>query len=92
MTRSGISGGGSSAGMGKAAPAAAIFGCSGTTLTAAEKRFFADVRPVGLILFARNCREPQQVRKLVAAFRKAVGCADAPVLIDQEGGRVQRLN
>ncbi|HEX9568976.1 MAG TPA: beta-N-acetylhexosaminidase [Rhodospirillales bacterium] len=92
MTRSGISSGGSFAGIGKTAPTAAIFGCSGTKLTVAEKRFFADVRPVGLILFARNCREPEQVRELVAAFRKAVGRADAPVLIDQEGGRVQRLN
>ncbi len=71
---------------------AAIFGCSGLALAAAEKRFFADANPLGLILFARNCREPVQVRALVVAFREAVGRADAPVLIDQEGGRVQRLN
>jgi len=78
--------------MGKSTPSAVIFGCSGVALTAAEKRFFAEARPLGLILFARNCREPGQVRNLIAAFRKTVGRADAPVLIDQEGGRVQRLN
>jgi beta-N-acetylhexosaminidase len=83
---------GTAAGVGKATPIAAIFGCSGIKLTAAEKRFFGDARALGLILFARNCREPEQLSELIAAFREAVGRADAPVLIDQEGGRVQRLN
>lgn len=72
-------------------PKAVIFGCVGEALTAAERRFFADTNPLGFILFHRNCREPGQVRDLVAALRNAVDRPDAPVLIDQEGGRVQRL-
>jgi beta-N-acetylhexosaminidase len=73
------------------APLAAIFGCAGTRLTPAERDFFADANPLGFCLFRRNCQEPAQVRDLVAALREAVGRADAPVLIDQEGGRVARL-
>ncbi len=72
-------------------PAAVIFGCAGETLGAEERRFFADADPLGFILFGRNCREPRQVRDLVSALRDTVGRDDAPVLIDQEGGRVQRL-
>ena len=71
-------------------PAAVIFGCTGTTLTDSEKRFFADIDPMGFILFGRNIETPDQVRHLVGALRQTVGRA-APVLIDQEGGRVQRL-
>lgn len=71
--------------------AACILGCSGPVLTRAEKAFFADARPWGFILFGRNIETPDQVRTLVAALRAAVGRSDAPVLIDQEGGRVQRL-
>lgn len=72
-------------------PAAAIFGCAGLTLSDAERRFFAQVNPLGFILFARNVDNPDQVRALVGQLRDSVGRADAPVLIDQEGGRVQRL-
>jgi beta-N-acetylhexosaminidase len=68
-----------------------IFGCAGTELTAAERAFFRYADPLGFILFQRNCRDPGQVRHLVAGLRHAVGRADAPVLIDQEGGRVARL-
>jgi len=68
-----------------------ITGCAGTRLTAAERSFFADEKPWGLILFKRNCRQRDQIRDLVSEFRDLVGRADAPVLIDQEGGRVQRL-
>lgn len=68
-----------------------ISGCAGVALSADELAFCADERPWGLILFRRNCEGPQQIRDLVAAFRDAVGRSDAPVLIDQEGGRVQRL-
>jgi beta-N-acetylhexosaminidase len=68
-----------------------IYGCAGAQLSADERRFFADADPLGFILFARNCQTPQQVADLVAALRDAVGRADAPVLIDQEGGRVARL-
>jgi beta-N-acetylhexosaminidase len=72
-------------------PRAVIFGCAGATLSAGERAFFSDADPLGFILFQRNCAAPEQVRDLVAALRDAVGRADAPVLIDQEGGRVQRL-
>jgi len=71
-------------------PAAGIFGCSGLTLTDEEKAFFAKTDPLGFILFARNIDTPDQVRALVHDLRASVG-RRAPVLIDQEGGRVQRL-
>jgi beta-N-acetylhexosaminidase len=70
---------------------AAILGCSGPTLTAEQRAFFRRVKPWGFILFGRNVQDPDQVRALVDALRETVGRADAPVLIDQEGGRVQRL-
>jgi beta-N-acetylhexosaminidase len=70
---------------------AAILGCSGPILTAEEKTFFRRVKPWGFILFKRNVESPDQVRSLVEALRETVGRADAPVLIDQEGGRVQRM-
>jgi beta-N-acetylhexosaminidase len=72
-------------------PAAVIFGCAGPALAAAERDFFRDTDPLGFILFQRNCETPAQVRRLVTELREAVGRADAPVLIDQEGGRVARL-
>ena len=68
-----------------------VFGCSGPALTPAERAFFRDADPFGFILFQRNCDHPDQLRRLTAALRDAVGRADAPVLIDQEGGRVARL-
>ena len=68
-----------------------MFGCSGLELTAQERAFFSDVDPLGFILFQRNCDTPDQVRALVDALRDAVGRTDAPVMIDQEGGRVARL-
>ena len=67
-----------------------ILGCAGTALTPAETAFFRDADPWGFILFARNGGDPDALRRLTAAMREAVG-RDAPVLIDQEGGRVQRL-
>ncbi|HXQ51753.1 MAG TPA: beta-N-acetylhexosaminidase [Stellaceae bacterium] len=72
-------------------PLAAIFGLAGSALSVSERAFFRDADPVGFILFARNCEEPGQVRRLVASLRDCLGRADAPVLIDQEGGRVARL-
>lgn len=69
---------------------AAIFGCEGLGLSAEERTFFRDVRPWGFILFARNCETPAQVKRLVGELREAAG-SQAPVLIDQEGGRVARL-
>ncbi|MGE5768468.1 MAG: beta-N-acetylhexosaminidase [Bacteroidota bacterium] len=74
-----------------AIPSAAIYGCAGLTLSASEAAFFHAADPFGFILFARNCESPEQVRDLVAALRASVGRDDAPVLIDQEGGRVARL-
>ena len=70
---------------------AAILGCAGTTLSAEEVAFFRDVKPWGFILFKRNIADPEQVRALTAALRDMVGRPDAPILIDQEGGRVARL-
>lgn len=73
------------------APRAFITGCAGTILTAEEESFLRATNPWGLILFRRNVETPGQVAALVAAFRDLVGRPDAPILIDQEGGRVQRL-
>jgi beta-N-acetylhexosaminidase len=73
------------------APLAVVLGCSGERLTALERDFFADADPVGFILFRRNCSSPGQVRDLVGSLRGCVGRDNAPVLIDQEGGRVARL-
>lgn len=68
-----------------------ICGCRGERLRPGERAFLREARPCGLILFKRNCRNPEQVRALVDSFRAAVGTDDAFVLVDQEGGRVQRL-
>ncbi|PZF75048.1 beta-N-acetylhexosaminidase [Aestuariivirga litoralis] len=68
-----------------------ISGCSGPVLSTAERDFFARSNPWGLILFKRNCETPDQLKALTTAFRDAVGRRNAPVFIDQEGGRVQRL-
>jgi beta-N-acetylhexosaminidase len=73
------------------APLAVVLGCSGERLTASERDFFAATDPVGFILFRRNCSSPDQVRDLVGSLRGCIGRDDAPVLIDQEGGRVARL-
>lgn len=69
----------------------AIYGCAGTTLSAAEKNFFREVKPWGFILFARNISNSGQVSDLVKQLRETVEDGRAPVLIDQEGGRVARL-
>ena len=72
-------------------PAAIIYGCEGLSLTAAEKALYAKVNPWGFILFKRNIDSPAQVARLTAEMRACVQRPDAPVLVDQEGGRVQRL-
>jgi len=69
---------------------ATIFGCAGPELLAEERDFFRDADPFGFILFARNIQTPAQVARLTSSLREAVG-RDAPILVDQEGGRVQRL-
>ncbi len=68
-----------------------ITGIDSTRLSDAERTFLRDADPWGLILFRRNVQSPEQIRRLSGAFRDVVGRDDAPVLIDQEGGRVQRL-
>ncbi|HEX7924762.1 MAG TPA: beta-N-acetylhexosaminidase [Bradyrhizobium sp.] len=68
-----------------------ITGISGLVLNDAEREFVRAERPWGFILFKRNIESPAQVAALVGELRSAAGTADAPVLIDQEGGRVQRL-
>jgi len=68
-----------------------ISGCATVVLAQEEIQFFKNANPWGLILFKRNCESPDQIRNLTAQFRGAVGRKDAPVFIDQEGGRVQRL-
>lgn len=73
------------------APRAFITGLSGPAITANERAFLRAAAPWGLILFKRNVQTPEQIIALVSEFRNVIGCADAPVLIDQEGGRVQRL-
>ncbi len=69
----------------------AIYGCAGTTLSDEERAFYRDAMPWGFILFARNITDRDQVKALVASLRDTIGDARAPVLIDQEGGRVARL-
>jgi beta-N-acetylhexosaminidase len=68
-----------------------IAGCSGLVLTAEERAFFREAAPWGFILFRRNIANPDQVRALTASLRDAVGRDEAPILVDQEGGRVQRF-
>lgn len=72
------------------AASAAIFGLAGPRLEAEERAFFADADPWGFILFARNLETAAQIRALTSELRAVVG-RDAPILIDQEGGRVARL-
>jgi len=69
---------------------AAIYGLSGTTLSAGERAFFREARPWGFILFKRNVKDSKQLTVLARELREAIG-RDAPILIDQEGGRVQRM-
>ena len=75
----------------RAAPRPVIFGCAGLTLSPDDRAFFREADPLGFILFGRNVADPAQVRALVTDLRRSVGRVDAPVLIDQEGGRVARL-
>jgi beta-N-acetylhexosaminidase len=72
-------------------PRRAVVGVAGPELDAHQRELFSARPPLGFILFARNCQSREQVRRLVRELRSSVGRADAPVLIDQEGGRVMRL-
>jgi beta-N-acetylhexosaminidase len=68
-----------------------ITGLAGTALSADERAFLRDAAPWGLILFRRNIENPDQVLRLTTSIRDVIGRDDVPVLVDQEGGRVQRL-
>jgi beta-N-acetylhexosaminidase len=68
-----------------------IFGLSGPVLTPDERAFFAEAEPAGFILFKRNIVDRAQVRALTDSLRALAGRDDLPILIDQEGGRVQRM-
>ncbi len=70
---------------------ALITGLAGDRLSADERSFLAETKPAGIILFARNCQGAEQIKALVADAVKAIGADDVLVLIDQEGGRVQRI-
>lgn len=70
---------------------AVIYGLEGLVLTGAETKFFREVKPFGFILFKRNCDNPAQLCALTDSLRELSGNAEIPILIDQEGGRVARL-
>lgn len=72
-------------------PSAVVFDCEGPRLSDEERAFFKDVDPWGFILFARHCESADQVRAHCDELRECVGREDAPILIDQEGGRVARM-
>lgn len=69
----------------------AVFGMSGLSLSAEEKAFFRDCDPAGYIIFGRNIESKQQLRALTDEMRAIHGRDDLAILIDQEGGRVQRM-
>lgn len=71
-------------------PKALVTDCEGTRLTAEERAFFKDANPLGFILFKRHCESPEQLKALCQELRDCVGW-NAPILIDQEGGRVIRM-
>jgi len=77
--------------IGRMSTRAFITGVSGPALSAEEREFMAAQLPWGFILFKRNIQTPSQVASLIRELRESIGQPDAPVLIDQEGGRVQRL-
>lgn len=72
-------------------PLPVVFGCLQTEVTPQERRFFENFNPFGFILFKRNCQSPDQVQRLIRELRLTVGREDLPIFIDQEGGRVSRL-
>jgi len=70
---------------------AAIYAPAGLELTDDERSFFRDAEPAAFIVFKRNCADPQQLLRLTDSLRELTGRADLPILIDQEGGRVERM-
>ena len=68
-----------------------IFGIQGTKLSKEEADFFRNTKPFGFILFTRNLENPDQVRKLIKDLKDCAELEEIPILIDEEGGSVQRL-
>ena len=68
-----------------------FLGLAGTELSDAERSFFGGLDPAGYILFKRNVADPAQLRALTDSLRELAGRDDLPILIDQEGGRVARM-
>ena len=71
---------------------AIIFGIKGTELTSREKFFFKKNKPWGIILFSRNIKDLKKLKKLIKSIKEIFKDKNYPILIDQEGGRVSRLN
>ena len=71
---------------------ALIVGISGTELTKKEKIFLRRVKPWGIILFSRNIINILQLKALVSDIKKTINEKNYPVLIDEEGGKVSRIN
>ena len=71
---------------------AIIFGVRGYKLTNKEKYLFKKIKPWGIILFSRNIKNIQQLKSLIGDVKKTFGSRKIPILIDQEGGKVSRLN
>ena len=69
----------------------AVFGLEGTTLSDTERDFFRESQPFGFILFGRNVEQRSQLRALTNDLRSLMGCDQLPILIDQEGGKVARM-
>lgn len=72
-------------------PSPVIFGCSGLTLTAQERDFFKENQPLGFIIFKRNVENKIQLKALIDSLKSTLTHSNPPILIDQEGGRVARL-
>jgi len=70
---------------------AAIYGVEGLELTEQERSFLREAEPAGMIIFRRNCDNPDQLSRLTDDLRDLTGRGDLPILIDQEGGRVARM-
>lgn len=68
-----------------------ILGLAGPSLTDNERAFFREVAPAGFILFKRNVVGRAQMRALTDELRAIAGRPEVPILIDQEGGRVARM-
>ena len=71
---------------------AIIFGIKGYKLTLAEKNLIKKSRPWGIILFSRNIKDLTQLKKLTDEIKKIINDKKYPILIDQEGGKVSRIN